>query len=77
MMRLIAFCAAATVAAVPAVTGLVGNASFAQTVPVRVPAQVATQSVDDHGGNGIHTEPGRRQGRRHSVAERIGQLHPG
>ena len=59
MKRMLIVCAAAAVAAVPAVFGLVGNASFAQTVPVRVPAQVAsTQSADDHGGNSTHAEPG-------------------
>lgn len=57
--------------AVPAIIGLWGNASFAQTVPVRVPAsgQVLTAtptpspsaSVDDHGGDtprDQRTEPG-------------------
>jgi len=58
MKRMLIVTAAAAVAAVPAVFGLVGNASFAQTVPVRVPAQVATQSADDHGGNSTHAEPG-------------------
>lgn len=56
--------AAAVVVAVPAVIGLWGNASFAQSVPVRVPSsgQIATSSpvptptptpsvsVDDRGG---------------------------
>jgi hypothetical protein len=37
----------AAVAAVPGVTGLVGNASFAQSVPVQVPAGAKT--IDDHG----------------------------
>ena len=37
---------------------LVGNASFAQTVPVRVPSQARAQTVDDKGGQTTHAEPG-------------------
>jgi hypothetical protein len=40
---------AALLVAVPATMGLVGNTSFAQSIPVRVPAQ-ATVLNDDHGG---------------------------
>src|SRR4249919_887406 len=56
MKRLLTIVIATTVAAVPAVLGLAGNASFAQSVPVRVPAQA--QLVDDHGGATKHAEPG-------------------
>ena len=69
MKRMLIVTAAAAVAAVPAVFGLVGNASFAQTVPVRVPAQVATQSADDHGGNSTHAEPGDDNGGSSTHAE--------
>ncbi len=56
---------ALVVVAAPAAFGLWGNASFAQSVPVRVPASVATPtpsaSIDDHGGDlprDQRTEPG-------------------
>ncbi|WP_439592250.1 hypothetical protein [Microbacterium sp.] len=72
MKKQILFGAGALVlVAVPAMIGLWGNASFAQSVPVRVPAsgQIATpaptpspsSSVDDHGGDtprDDRTEPG-------------------
>jgi hypothetical protein len=50
---------AALLVAVPAAMGLVGNTSFAQSVPVRVPAQ-ARVLYDDHGGQrpASTTEPG-------------------
>jgi hypothetical protein len=50
---------AALLVAVPAAMGLVGNTSFAQSVPVRVPAQ-ARVLYDDHGGQRptTTTEPG-------------------
>lgn len=57
--RLLAFGAATVVAALPAVTGLAGNASFAQSVPVRAPISaqpVSTQSAGDPGGRSA--EPG-------------------
>ena len=60
MKRLITFSVVAAAAAVPAVFGLAGNASFAQTVPVRVPAQA--QLVDDKGGQSTHIEPGDDKG---------------
>ena len=47
MKRLLLLGAAAVIAAAPAVTGLVGNASFAQSVPVHVPAGART--IDDLG----------------------------
>jgi len=68
--RLLIGAAALVVVAVPAVAGLWGNASFAQSVPVRVPAsgQIAvistpspSSSVDDDGGDvprDQRTEPG-------------------
>jgi hypothetical protein len=55
---LIAAAAVAAIAGVPVVTGLVGNASFAQSVPVQVPAGART--IDDHGR---HAEPGDDRGR--------------
>jgi hypothetical protein len=58
MKRLLLLGAAAVIAAAPAVTGLVGNASFAQSVPVHVPASART--IDDHGR---HVEPGDDRGR--------------
>ena len=58
MKKLLIAAAVVAVAAVPGVTGLVGNASFAQSVPVHVPAGVST--VDDHGR---HAEPGDDRGR--------------
>jgi hypothetical protein len=63
MKRLLILGAAAVIAAAPAVTGLVGNASFAQSVPVHVPA--GDRIIDDHGrqvepgdDRGRHAEPG-------------------
>ena len=53
MKRLVIIAAAAAVAAAPASMGLLGNASFAESAPVRVPAQAAVS--DDHGR---HVEPG-------------------
>ncbi|MHB8185992.1 MAG: hypothetical protein ACYDDU_07850 [Dermatophilaceae bacterium] len=49
---------AAHLAAAPATMGLVGNISFAQSVPVRVPSQATV--VDDAGGqrSASATEPG-------------------
>jgi hypothetical protein len=58
MKKLLIAAAVAALAAVPGVTGLVGNASFAQSVPVQVPAGAST--LDDHGR---HTEPGDDRGR--------------
>ena len=52
MKRPLIVVAVAAIASLPAVTGLVGNASFAQSVPVQVPAGART--IDDHGG---HTDP--------------------
>jgi hypothetical protein len=58
MKKLLIAAAVAAIAGVPAVTGLMGNASFAQSVPVHVPAGART--VDDHGR---HAEPGDDRGR--------------
>ena len=57
MKKLLITAAVVAAAAVPAVTGLVGNASFAQSVPVQVPAGAKT--IDDHGR---HAEPGDDRG---------------
>ena len=57
MKKLLIAAAVVAVAAVPGVTGLVGNASFAQSVPVKVPAGAST--IDDHGR---HAEPGDDRG---------------
>jgi hypothetical protein len=60
--KLMIAAAVAAIASVPAITGLVGNASFAQSVPVHVPA--GARLIDDHGR---HAEPGDdRSGTRHS-----------
>ncbi len=55
-MKRIIMTAAALLAVVPASLGLLGNASFAQSVPVRVPAQATV--LDDKGGQRTHIEPG-------------------
>jgi hypothetical protein len=57
MKKLLIAAAVAAIAGVPAVTGLMGNASFAQSVPVQVPAGAST--LDDHGQ---HAEPGDDRG---------------
>ena len=59
MKKLLIAAAVAALAGVPSVTGLVGNASFAQSVPVHVPAGART--IDDHGR---HAEPGDDRGQR-------------
>ena len=53
MRRILIISAAAVVASAPALTGRLGNASFAQSVPVTVPSQPTI--ADDHGA---HPEPG-------------------
>lgn len=58
MRKLLIAVAVAVAASVPAVTGLAGNASFAQSIPVQVPAGART--IDDHGH---HAEPGDDHGR--------------
>jgi hypothetical protein len=58
MKKLLIATAVAAIAAAPGVTGLVGNASFAQSVPVQVPAGAHT--IDDHGRQ---AEPGDHRGR--------------
>jgi hypothetical protein len=65
-MKRIIITAAALLAAIPAILGLMGNASFAQSVPVRVPAHATllgdqskhVQIGDDKGGLSTHLEPG-------------------
>jgi len=69
-MKRIIITAAALVAAIPASLGLMGNASFAQSVPVRVPAHATLLGVpskhieigDDKGGLTAHAEPGDDKG---------------
>lgn len=68
MKKILIAAAVAAIAGAPAVTGLVGNASFAQSVPVQVPAGART--IDDHGrhaepkdNHGRHAEPGDDRGR--------------
>ena len=56
MKRIIITAGAALLAAIPVTMGLVGNTSFAQSVPVRVPSQATM--VDDKGGLSNHVEPG-------------------
>ena len=71
MKRILITVGAALLAAVPATMGLVGNTSFAQNIPVRVPSQAsllddhgalraptAAELGDDNGGQGTHAEPG-------------------
>src|SRR5450759_1268978 len=55
-MKRIFIIGAALLAIVPASLGLIGNASFAQSIPVRVPSQASV--LDDHGGLIKHVEPG-------------------
>src|SRR6478609_6264201 len=52
-MRRLTIAAAAVAALVPAVLGLVGNSSFAQSVPARVPA--SAQVVPEGGEDNPHT----------------------
>jgi hypothetical protein len=58
MKKLLIAAAVAAIAGVPSITGLVGNASFSQSLPVQVPAGART--IDDHGR---HAEPGDDRGR--------------
>src|SRR5680860_1594666 len=75
MKRIIIAAGAALLTAVPATLGLIGNTSFAQNVPVRVPSQAsvlnddgtlrdahATEPGDDKGGLTTHVEPGDDKG---------------
>ena len=78
MKKLLIAAAVVAVAAVPGVTGLVGNASFAQSVPVKVPAGAST--IDDHGRHaepgddrGRHAEPGDDRGRHAEPGDDRGQ----
>lgn len=71
MKRMLILSAAALVTAVPAVIGLLGNQSFAQSVPVKVPSQVQAHVVptDD---KGTHVEPGDDRGS-HAVSTDLSQ----
>lgn len=58
MKRIQIYAAAITLALVPAVFGLWGNASFSRAVPVRVPDSAQTHHPDDDGGSrGGHDTP--------------------
>jgi len=59
-MKRIIIAGAALLAVVPASIGLIGNASFAQSVPVRVPSQATV--LDDRGGLSPYAEPGDDKG---------------
>jgi hypothetical protein len=82
MKRILITVGAALLAAVPATMGLVGNTSFAQDIPVRVPSQAsvlddhgalrsptAAELGDDNGGQGTHAEPGDDNGGQGTHAE--------
>jgi hypothetical protein len=56
MKRLIITAGAVLLVAVPASVGLVGNASFAQSVPAGVPSHAVV--VDDNGGQSRHLQVG-------------------
>ena len=66
MKRIIIATGAALLAAVPATLGLVGNTSFAQSVPVRVPQQASV--LDDSGRLTPHVEPGDDNGGQRSTS---------
>jgi hypothetical protein len=71
--KLLIAAAVAAIASVPAVTGLLGNASFVQSVPVHVPAGART--IDDHSH---HAEPGDDRGRHAEPGDDRGrQAEPG
>lgn len=71
--KLMIAAAVAAIASVPAITGLVGNASFAQSVPVHVPA--GARLIDDHGR---HAEPGDDRSRHAEPGDdRSRQAEPG
>jgi|BarGraNGADG00312_2_1021985.scaffolds.fasta_scaffold14834_3 hypothetical protein len=59
-MKRIIITGAALLAILPASLGLIGNASFAQSAPVRVPSQATV--LDDRGGLATHAEPGDDKG---------------
>jgi len=61
-MKRIIITGAALLAILPASLGLIGNASFAQSAPVRVPSQATV--LDDRGGLATHAEPGDDKGGR-------------
>ena len=59
-MKRIIIAAAALLAVLPASLGLIGNASFAQSVPVRIPSQATV--LDDRGGLSTQVQPGDDKG---------------
>ncbi len=66
-MKRIVIAAAALLAVVPASLGLIGNASFAQNIPVSVPSQASV--LNDKGGMTAHLEPGDDNSGRSAPAE--------
>ena len=69
MRRIIVTVGAALIVTVPAAIGLIGNTSFAQSVPVRLPPQATV--ADDHGGRPAAStpEPGEDHGGQRSITE--------
>ena len=66
-MKRIIITAATLLAVAPASLGLLGNASFAQNIPVSVPSQASV--LDDRGGLRPHAEPGDDKGGQNTHAE--------
>ena len=66
-MKRIIITAATLLAVAPASLGLLGNASFAQNIPVNVPSQASV--LDDRGGLRPHAEPGDDKGGQNTPAE--------
>jgi hypothetical protein len=68
MKRILITAGAALLAMLPAAMGFIGNTSFSESLPVRVPSQAVV--VDDHGGQRNHVQAGDDKGglRKHSEA---------
>jgi hypothetical protein len=68
MRRIIITAAAALLATLPAAMGFIGNTSFSESSPIRVPSQAV--AVDDHGGQRVHVQAGDDKGglRKHAEA---------
>ena len=80
MKRIYLYVAGIVVALVPAVLGLTGNASFSQSVPVRVPDRVssddATSTPDAHADAHAEQHPHPRRRRRPRPGRRGRRPHP-
>jgi hypothetical protein len=83
-MKRIVMAIAATAAVVPAALGLLGNESFAQSLPTAVPASVQLVSsssstpagtADDNGGDRTTPPPGAEHGETHRRAGRRPAAH--